>query len=80
MHGSHPDALFHVVKVRYSEAELDALQHEVFTLVYGYSPSGSIRADDGSVATGVRTEAWRTGRGGSVPVVDAQSRAEGART
>ncbi len=45
MHRTHPDAPFHVVRVRYSEAELDALQHEVFTYVYGDSTSGSVPGD-----------------------------------
>jgi hypothetical protein len=42
MHRTHPDAPFHVVKVRYSQVDLEALQHQVFTLVYGQSPTGSI--------------------------------------
>ncbi len=45
MHRTHPDTPFHVVKVRYSEAELDALGHQVFTFVYGDSASGSVRTD-----------------------------------
>jgi hypothetical protein len=42
MHRTHPDAPFRVVNVRYSEVDLDALQHQVFTLVHGQNPTGSI--------------------------------------
>jgi hypothetical protein len=52
MHRTHPDAPFYVVKVRYSEADLDALQHALFTLVYGKATNEAIRDNPTLVIVG----------------------------
>lgn len=43
MHRTHPDAPFYLVKVRYSESELDAMQGALFRLVYGDATRESVR-------------------------------------